>query len=700
MMRKSETLLALLGFAVLVTLFFLPRLLNPPGLFFGALQEQYYLLGQYAYDHQILRALAAGYFPLWNPDNALGHPFLGDMLSAILFPLKLLIYLVPTPAMREFFLLLRIFLAAFFTYAFARRHLSKPAAILAAIAFAFTGYFQFFINENYLNAETLIPLLLILADRLHERGRILDLGLLGLAGFAVFTNGHPEAAFYVTLFIVLYYVVAPAFCRCPLKNSLRLAAALLIGLCLASPMLLPFLEYWSRGFHFHLPGAGFYHYDLREAAALVSPWFFPPPAPGAAYYRPVEWHWELGAQGLPPYAGTIVPWLIPAVAGITLLLALSRFIPIRKSVRATGLFPVDNRVLFFTAFALFFLAVMFGLPGFRLIGFVPLFNFSGNFKHPMPEAAFALAYLAGAGLDRILSRLDSRRARTGLAAIAIILLLAELQAAGRWLKPFDPGYLKNLQHTAAIRRLQSETAPFRAYVADRLLPPNLNLYFHFADLRVMDGINDRRLVEAINAINGHDRTQAGNYWYQEVGYLQPRPEALGSPVLDTWNLKYVLAASAGHTAQVIPPQFIAVSREPFVGGELVLWQRPRAYPRAWLEKAPGAPPGEEVKISADSAEKVYLRIQIPGPVPSIVVLADLYYPGWEAEVNGQPVRIERVHGLLRAVPVPAQPSEVVFRYRPASFALGLWLALTSFCSLFFVCLFRQWQISSNHSGRG
>ena len=94
-MRRSETLFALLGFAVLVPLFFLQRLLTPPGLFFGALQEQYYLLGQYAYEHQTLRSLAAGFFPLWNPDNALGHPFLGDMLSGILFPLRLLIYLVP-----------------------------------------------------------------------------------------------------------------------------------------------------------------------------------------------------------------------------------------------------------------------------------------------------------------------------------------------------------------------------------------------------------------------------------------------------------------------------------------------------------------------------------------------------------------------------------------------------------------------------
>jgi hypothetical protein len=679
-MRRSETLLALLGFAVLVPLFFLPRLLTPPGLFFGALQEQYYLLGQYAYEHQTLRALAAGYFPLWNPDNALGHPFLGDMLSGILFPLRCLLYLVPTAAMHSCYLLFRIFLAACFAYVYARQRLAPAASALTAIAFAFTGYFQFFINENYLNAETLLPLLLLLCDRLRTRGRPLELALLGLTFFAVFTNGHPEAAFYVTLFATLYFIfVAPVCNRCTFKKASLLVTALLIGLLLASPMLIPFLEYWPRSYHFHLPGAGFYHYNLREIAALVSPWFFPPPAPGAAYYHPVEWHWDLAAHGIPPAAATTVPWLIPAVGAIPLLFALVALLrPARLS----------RRDLFFTAWAGFFLAVMFGLPGFRLLGALPIFNFSGNFKHPLPEAALSLAYLAGVGFDAALRRFQARTWRNAFAAAALVLLLIELHLDGRWLKPFNPSYLENLRRTAAIRRLQADPGPFRAYVADRLLPPNLNLYFRFADLRVMDGINDRRLVEAVNAINGHDRTSAGNYWYQEVGYLQPRPEALASPILDLWNLKYVLAASAGRTAQVIPPEFVPVSREPFAGGELTLWQRPHAYPRAWFAIDPNQDPSGETQVATYSAERVELKVQ--PLVPGYVVLADLCYPGWEAEVNGRPARIERAHLLLRAVPVPAGPSQVGFRYRPRSFRIGLWLALTSGLALILVTVIQPW----------
>ena len=49
--------------------------------------------------------------------------------------------------------------------------------------------------------------------------------------------------------------------------------------------------------------------------------------------------------------------------------------------------------------------------------------------------------------------------------------------------------------------------------------------------------------------------------------------------------------------------------------------------------------------------------------PAILVLAEAWYPGWEAEVNGQPVRSFPVNGWMRGVVVPAGQTEVVWRYR-------------------------------------
>ena len=56
--------------------------------------------------------------------------------------------------------------------------------------------------------------------------------------------------------------------------------------------------------------------------------------------------------------------------------------------------------------------------------------------------------------------------------------------------------------------------------------------------------------------------------------------------------------------------------------------------------------------------------------PGLLVLSDLEYPGWKAEVDGEEADIERVDYLMRGVRVPAGESTVTFSYRPLSFTVG------------------------------
>ncbi|MEJ2212427.1 MAG: YfhO family protein, partial [Anaerolineae bacterium] len=82
---------------------------------------------------------------------------------------------------------------------------------------------------------------------------------------------------------------------------------------------------------------------------------------------------------------------------------------------------------------------------------------------------------------------------------------------------------------------------------------------------------------------------------------------------------------------------------------------------------PDAPPA--VRILSYQAEEVHLEADLEAP--GYVVLTDAYYPGWEAEVDGQPAPIQRADVYFRAVALEAGRHEVVFRYRPASLRLGL-----------------------------
>jgi hypothetical protein len=91
-----------------------------------------------------------------------------------------------------------------------------------------------------------------------------------------------------------------------------------------------------------------------------------------------------------------------------------------------------------------------------------------------------------------------------------------------------------------------------------------------------------------------------------------------------------------------------------------------------LAGAEGRPAGGETEIVRYEPEHVIIRTQ--GDAPGLVVLSDLYYPGWQATVDGETVPILQANGVFRAVAVPAGTSTVTFRYRPASFIAGWALA--------------------------
>jgi hypothetical protein len=71
---------------------------------------------------------------------------------------------------------------------------------------------------------------------------------------------------------------------------------------------------------------------------------------------------------------------------------------------------------------------------------------------------------------------------------------------------------------------------------------------------------------------------------------------------------------------------------------------------------------------------VVIRTNIDSP--KFLVLADSYYPGWKAYVDGEPAKIYRANYILRAVYLN-KPGEhtVKFVYRPFSFKLGLGITL-------------------------
>lgn len=88
------------------------------------------------------------------------------------------------------------------------------------------------------------------------------------------------------------------------------------------------------------------------------------------------------------------------------------------------------------------------------------------------------------------------------------------------------------------------------------------------------------------------------------------------------------------------------------------------------------------KIVNYSSNKIIIKSK--ANKPSILVLSDTYFPGWQAFVNGQPHKIYQINHTLRGIILPSGTHQIKFIYRPFSFKLGLFISLLA--TMFFTIL--------------
>ncbi|MCC7451163.1 MAG: YfhO family protein [Anaerolineae bacterium] len=90
----------------------------------------------------------------------------------------------------------------------------------------------------------------------------------------------------------------------------------------------------------------------------------------------------------------------------------------------------------------------------------------------------------------------------------------------------------------------------------------------------------------------------------------------------------------------------------------------------------------QAQVTSFAPEVVTIRTA--SATPAILSLSLVYYPGWQATIDGQPAPLLRADTALTAIPVPAGDHTVQLVYRPPSYTVG---AIISILTLLIIGVF-------------
>ena len=673
-------------------------------------------------------SLRAGHLPFWTPLVYSGYPLLADSATGTFFPLNWFFVWLPWPAALNLDLLLTFWLAAWCMYLYGRTlGLARGACLVAGVAFGLSGFFIGHVRHpNLSNAALLLPAMLALVEAaLRTERRGYWLWLAPFVALQVFAGGPPVV--YVTVVGLVAYVALrlivfrerPAFSgRLALTHAGWAIGSLLLGAALAAVQVFPTAELTrvsERAAGLTRETAEVGALPVRDLLMFVYPYANGDPGRDT-YGGRVYWE-NCGYLGLLPLlAGLVaIPWLWrpfqgrPGPDAVGAQGRRSRMVPLFTIAVVAGV------VLALGPHTPLFSLARKALPGFAGLRFPQRF---------LLWVILALCVLAATALTQLVRRLGPRWGRL-VAAAAVMLTFLDLYAlqrrqvpvapVGEWTRPPASAAFLQSGRMAGVRvfALGAEesfgTAYHSAggwegdltpYLEQRvLLQPNSNALYDFASPA---GYAD--LTPALPAQVWGSSLQKGLarvLMEQGMGRQGIAVSPALQRLLDGWSVGYVLSFAPLWGGDLVP-----VGR----AGWALIYVNPTALPRARIASRARAgsddavmatlatgqwDPARSVLLDAPASQVARLgqggegraRITTNQPTrvivqaetsgPGWLVLADTWYPGWRAEVDGRPARIYRANLCQRAVHLPAGRHRVTFRYQATAYRRGLMISLAA-----------------------
>jgi membrane protein YfhO len=678
------------------------------------------------------RAVRDGSFPLWNAHILAGAPFLANAQSALFYPPNFLYYFLPVPVAWAACLLIRIFLCALFMTLFVRSiGGTKTGAIVSGIVYSSCGFMTAWQGQALGDATIWLPLICYSVVRLRSNPSRRSVVLAAFAFAMPILAGHPETAAHSMLVGCAFAAVLWARDR---RFPLYFAAAGALALGLAAVQIIPTLE-WLRllGSQFDLPWPAL---TLHQAQGLFSRDILSSPnsggisvPEGAAYLGMLT----LLAACLAPLhrQRRYVAFLI-GLSAVALMVAYS-IPPISSLVAHTPYLKSmkNGRFIFVTSFAV---AALAGL-GISVLQErdTALIGRKRKYAWGLAATAFAVVMVA-------ISRLQlatqgavplMRRPSFSVLLLCVAMGVVAWALSGRMKEKMVPVFVvafvvfdlatfrygfsgfssaQEIYRPAPVFDFLNKNADashFRAVQLGNAYSANVAMMYGFAAADGYEVCLERPRLFASGLTDG--RADGIFLVADHVAEANDRR-------LDMLNVKYVVVPAGGPDSQKLSARSDRFSLV-FGDGHVSVFENRGVLPRAFLVPASGVEviPADDVELSrlkdpsfnpersvilseampnfvglkesttsslrddvvVEDGETNGYRFRVQSSAKSLLVVSQIFYPGWRATVNGERVPVLAANYALTGIPVPAGDHEVRFIFDPASFKIGLAITILS-----------------------
>lgn len=658
--------------------------------------------------------------PRWNPFSFSGMPLAANIQAGTFYPFNLLFFILPFSVAWTALIIFQPILAGIFLYVYLRHlKLSEWSSLLGAITWSLSGFsIAWLAWGTMVHVALWLPIILLAIDKILLEKRNVKwwaLVLVGALSMAVFA-GHIQIALYVFIAAGAYALWRTSSMSST-DRSIAFRILSWVGAAFGLVTIvqwLPFIELISQAGRlteldtWTKPG---WFVPWKHLAQFIAPDFFGNPTT-LNYWG--EWNYgefigyigiiSLVFVGYSFFIKDKVSWFwkITLLVALTLMspnpiakLPYQLHLPIFATLQPTRLMVLVSfslAVLSAFGFDRFSkqpkksIVLTFVIIGFLLVALWSIVLFLPNENMGIAKRNLILPTLlfgVGALFAKLLQLFSAKKFSTVFLVGLIGLVSFDLLRFGWKFTPFtDSKYF--FSQTKTIEFLQDQKKPFRVASMDaKILPPNVSAYFGIESIEGYDPISLRSYEEFMAASERGKPDITPPYGFNRI----ITPHNLDSPLIPLLNTRYILSL------EDLEQKYL---KKVFQEGETRIYEDARALPRAYfveeirfeknrqdlisnlfhtnfqpLKTAYVERPvsllstplmsSETVEIIEHKEGKLILNVQTLNP--RFLIISNLFYPGWQAEVDNKAVEIYRTNYLFQGVVVPSGRHTLVLRYR-------------------------------------